>query len=236
MTGQADFNDLLRNATGLLRGMWTHRWEGLAAAWGVGLLALVALFFVPHRYEATARLYVNTDSILKPLMRDITVQPNDEQRITMLSRVVISRPNIETLVQKSGLEAQARTPAERERIVDGLMKSLEFDNLIPMISAGLHNISLTKYLIQQATQSHAERGAALREFMPEGRDDDWELLVAGQRVQVIRSDEEQGGVLEFGTEIIAAHDGSLVALLGASPGASTSVAIALDILDKCLRQ
>lgn len=114
-----------------------------------------------------------------------------------------------------------------------LMKSLEFDNLIPMISAGLHNISLTRYLIQQATQSHAERVAALREFMPEARDDDWELLVAGQRVQVIRSDEEQGGVLEFGTEIIAAHDGSLVALLGASPGASTSVAIALDILDKC---
>ena len=75
--------------------------------------------------------------------------------------------------------------------------------------------------------------AALREFMPEACDDDWELLVAGQRVQVIRADHEQGGVLEFGTEIIAAHDGSLVALLGASPGASTSVAIALDILEKC---
>lgn len=139
MTGQADFNDILRNATGLLRGMWTHRWEGLAAAWGVGLLALVALFFVPHRYEATARLYVNTDSILKPLMRDITVQPNDEQRITMLSRVVISRPNIETLVQKSGLEAQARTPGERERIVDGLMKSLEFR------SAGRGNLYTLAY-------------------------------------------------------------------------------------------
>lgn len=114
-----------------------------------------------------------------------------------------------------------------------LMKSLEFDNLIPMISAGLHNISLTKYLIQQATQSHEERVAALREFMPEARAEDWELLVAGQRVQVIRADEEQGGVLEFGTEVIAAADGSLVALLGASPGASTSVAIALDILEKC---
>lgn len=114
-----------------------------------------------------------------------------------------------------------------------LMKSLEFRNIIPMISAGLHNISLTKYLIQQASQSHDERMAALREFMPEAKNEDWELLVAGQRVQVIRSDEEQGGVLEFGTEIIAAHDSSLVALLGASPGASTSVSIALDILGKC---
>lgn len=114
-----------------------------------------------------------------------------------------------------------------------LMKSLEFTNLIPMIAAGLHNVSLTKYLIQQATQSHDERMDALREFMPDAKNADWELLVAGQRVQVIRSDEEKGGVLEFGTEIIAAHDSSLVALLGASPGASTSVSIALDVLGRC---
>lgn len=114
-----------------------------------------------------------------------------------------------------------------------LMKSLEFTNIIPMISAGLHNLSLTKYLIEQATQSHEERMQALREFMPEARSEDWELIVAGQRVQVIRADEEEGGVLEFGTEIIAAADGSLVALLGASPGASTSAAIALDVLQKC---
>lgn len=114
-----------------------------------------------------------------------------------------------------------------------LMKSLGFSNIVPMIAAGLHNISLTKYLIQQATQSHNERMDALREFMPEAKNEDWELLVAGQRVQVIRADEEEGGVLEFGTEIIAAHDSSLVALLGASPGASTSVSIALSILSKC---
>lgn len=114
-----------------------------------------------------------------------------------------------------------------------LMKSLEFDNLIPMIAAGLHNISLTKYLIEQATQSHEERMQALRAFMPTARSEDWELLVAGQRVQVIRADHEQGGVLEFGTEVIAAGDGSLVALLGASPGASTSVSIALEILQQC---
>lgn len=114
-----------------------------------------------------------------------------------------------------------------------LMKSLGFSNIVPMIAAGLHNISLTKYLIQQATQSHEERMNALREFMPEAKNEDWELLVAGQRVQVIRADEEEGGVLEFGTEIIAAHDSSLVALLGASPGASTSVSIAFDILSKC---
>jgi len=121
-----DFNDVLRNALGILRGMWSHRWAGVGAAWAVGLLALLALSFVPHRYEATARLYVNTDSILKPLMRELTVQPNDEQRMAMLGRIVISRPNVETIVQKAGLDAHARSPAQREGIIDSVMKTLDF--------------------------------------------------------------------------------------------------------------
>lgn len=126
MSTTGDLNDILRHVESVARGMWSQRWAGAIAAWAVGALALVALLFVPHRYEATARLFVNTDSILKPLMRDLTVQPNDEQRITMLSRVVISRPNVETLVQKAGLDANARTPAQREAIVDSVMKTLEF--------------------------------------------------------------------------------------------------------------
>lgn len=114
-----------------------------------------------------------------------------------------------------------------------LPASLEADNVIPMISAGLHNLSLTKYLIKQARQSPQERLEALREYFPEAQKEDWELVIAGQRVQVIKKDEEKGGVLEFGTEVIHDGDGSLAALLGASPGASTSVAIMLDILESC---
>lgn len=114
-----------------------------------------------------------------------------------------------------------------------LPASLEVDNVIPMISAGLHNLSLTRYLIKQARQSPQERLDALREYFPEAQKEDWELVIAGQRVQVIKKDEEEGGVLEFGTEVIHDHDGSLAALLGASPGASTSVAIMLDILESC---
>lgn len=114
-----------------------------------------------------------------------------------------------------------------------LAGSIEFANLFPMLSAGWHNLPLTKYLIKQASQSQEERMEALREYYPDARMQDWELAVAGQRVQVIKKDEEEGGVLEFGTEVVASTDGSLAALLGASPGASTSVAIMLDVLKKC---
>jgi malate dehydrogenase (quinone) len=114
-----------------------------------------------------------------------------------------------------------------------LPKSIEFDNIIPMLSAGWHNISLTKYLIQQATQNHTERMEALREYLPAAKDEEWELAIAGQRVQVIKKEEEEGGVLEFGTELVCSHDGSIAALLGASPGASTAVSAMLEVLNKC---
>lgn len=114
-----------------------------------------------------------------------------------------------------------------------LPASIEHDNILPMISAGLHNLGLTKYLIHQALQSPDDRMKALQEYFPEARKEDWELVVAGQRVQVIKKDKEEGGVLEFGTEMVSAADGSLAALLGASPGASTAVAIMLDLIKKC---
>jgi malate dehydrogenase (quinone) len=116
-----------------------------------------------------------------------------------------------------------------------LAGSLELDNILPMLSAGAHNLPLTKYLIKQASQSDEDRFKALQEYFPEARMEDWELVVAGQRVQVIKKDEEEGGILEFGTEIVSAGDGSLAALLGASPGASTSVSIMLDVLRRCFK-
>ncbi len=117
-----------------------------------------------------------------------------------------------------------------------LAKSLELGNIFPMLSAGMHNLPLTKYLIAQAMQSHEDRIDALREYFPDVKSEDWELVIAGQRVQVIKADKEEGGVLEFGTEVVAASDGSLAALLGASPGASTSVAIMLEVLADCFKE
>lgn len=114
-----------------------------------------------------------------------------------------------------------------------LPASLRISNIIPMVQAGMANISLTKYLIQQVRQSPEERINALREFYPEARQEDWELAIAGQRVQVIKKGADGEGMLEFGTEIVHNDDKNLAALLGASPGASTSVSIMLDLLRRC---
>ena len=107
------------------------------------------------------------------------------------------------------------------------------DNLFPMTAAALQNIDLTRYLIGQVLQSPDARLAALRDFIPRVRKEDWKLEIAGQRVQVIKKDKKKGGILQFGTEVICAGDGSIAALLGASPGASTAVAIMLDLIQRC---
>jgi malate dehydrogenase (quinone) len=111
--------------------------------------------------------------------------------------------------------------------------SVELHNIWPLLSAGMSNIPLTKYLVQQVFQSPEDRLAALQEYYPEACMEDWELATAGQRVQVIKKDKDGEGVLNFGTEIVSDPDGSLAALLGASPGASTAVSIMLDLLGKC---
>ncbi len=111
--------------------------------------------------------------------------------------------------------------------------SIKANNIYPMISAGLQNIPLTKYLINQVRQSNDARLDALRAYLPNARKEDWELETAGQRVQVIKKDAEHGGILEFGTEVVSAADGSIAALLGASPGASTAVSIMLNLLERC---
>ena len=117
-----------------------------------------------------------------------------------------------------------------------LIKSIKPANLGPMVSAGLDNISLTKYLIDQVMQSPEDRLETLRLYLPDARLEDWNLEDAGKRVQVIKEDPEEGGVLEFGTEVVSSADGSLAALLGASPGASTAVSIMLDLFRQCFKK
>lgn len=114
-----------------------------------------------------------------------------------------------------------------------LVKSVRPNNLKPMVAAGLANMDLTRYLISEVLQSHKSRVDALRKFYPDAREEDWELAIAGQRVQIIKKDPEKGGKLEFGTEVISTEDGSLAALLGASPGASTAAQTMINILEDC---
>ena len=97
-------------------------------------------------------------------------------------------------------------------------------------------VPLTKYLIEQVLLSHDKRMDELREFIPNAKNEDWEIVVAGQRVQVIKDTPQGKGTLQFGTEVVSAEDGSVAALLGASPGASTAVHVMLKVLEQCFPQ
>jgi malate dehydrogenase (quinone) len=111
--------------------------------------------------------------------------------------------------------------------------SIRAHNLGPMLQVAFKNFDLMKYLVSELLASRAKKMKALREFMPTAKDRDWELITAGQRVQVMKKDPKLGGVLQFGTEVITGADGTIAGLLGASPGASTAAPIMLDILSRC---
>ncbi|MDF2903471.1 MAG: malate:quinone oxidoreductase [Bacillus sp. (in: firmicutes)] len=118
-----------------------------------------------------------------------------------------------------------------------LITSVKPNNVLTMLAAGAKEMSLTKYLIQQVMLSKEQRMEELQEFIPNAKIEDWDLVVAGQRVQVIKDTAKGGkGTLQFGTEVITAADGSIAALLGASPGASTAVFVMLELINKCFPQ
>lgn len=115
-----------------------------------------------------------------------------------------------------------------------LITSVKPNNVLTMLAAGAKEMPLTKYLIQQLMLSKEQRLEELREFIPDAKLEDWDFIVAGQRVQVIKDTSEGGkGTLQFGTEVITAADGSIAALLGASPGASTAVPVMLEVIEQC---
>nr|WP_285856927.1 malate:quinone oxidoreductase [Mesobacillus subterraneus] len=114
-----------------------------------------------------------------------------------------------------------------------LISTVKPNNVTTMLAAGMKEMALTKYLIEQVMLSHEKRMEELREFIPNAKSEDWGMVVAGQRVQVIKDTESGKGTLQFGTEVVSATDGSVAALLGASPGASTAVHVMLEVLEKC---
>ncbi|TCI25948.1 malate dehydrogenase (quinone) [Exiguobacterium sp. SH5S4] len=114
-----------------------------------------------------------------------------------------------------------------------LIQSVKPYNVVTMLAAGAKEMPLTKYLIEQVLLSHDKRMDELREFIPTAKNEDWEIVAAGQRVQVIKDTPAGKGTLQFGTEVVSAEDGSVAALLGASPGASTAVHVMLKVLEQC---
>jgi len=121
--------EILRQALTILRATWKHRHLGMLVAWIVGAVAAGVILRMPDRYEASARIFVDTQSILKPLMSGLAVQPNVEQQVMMLSRTLISRPNVEKLIRMADLDLKIKGKAEQEALVDELTKTLKIQSV-----------------------------------------------------------------------------------------------------------
>ncbi|KAA8996945.1 malate dehydrogenase (quinone) [Affinibrenneria salicis] len=117
-----------------------------------------------------------------------------------------------------------------------LFSSVNAANILPMAHVGINNLNLIKYLINQVMMKDDDRFAALREYYPQATPGDWKLVIAGQRVQIIKKDAQRGGVLKMGTEVVCSQDGTIAALLGASPGASTSAPVMLELLERVFKE
>jgi malate dehydrogenase (quinone) len=116
-----------------------------------------------------------------------------------------------------------------------MFSSIKSNNLRPMLAVARDNLELTRYLVAEAFRSHKDRVASLQEFYADAKLKDWELASAGLRVQIIKDCDINGGKLEFGTEIVTAKDGTIASLLGASPGASTSVQAMIEVIERCFK-
>jgi len=117
-------NETIQQVKTILREMWHRRWIGLAVAWIAALISIAVVYRIPERYEASARVFVDTESLLKPLLAGLAVQPNVDQQVSLVSRTLISRPNVEKVVRMSDLDLRTSTDAEREALVDRVLSSV----------------------------------------------------------------------------------------------------------------
>lgn len=139
--------EVIAQAYAAARGMWKHRWLGVLVAWGVALVGTIVVFRIPNQYEASARIHVDTLSILKPLMAGLAVQPDVDQQVSMLSRTLISRPNVEKLVRMADLDLKNQSKAQQDATIDELMKSLRISG------TGRDNLYLLSYRDTEATRA-----------------------------------------------------------------------------------
>ena len=116
--------EILKQVLTIARGMWKYRWPALAVAWVVAVAGVVAIFRIPDQYQASARIHVDTQSILRPLMAGLAIQPNVQQQVSLVSRTLISRPNVERLIRMADLDLDAKTKADQEKLISDLMSEL----------------------------------------------------------------------------------------------------------------
>jgi polysaccharide chain length determinant protein (PEP-CTERM system associated) len=130
--------EVLQQLLSLLRGIWHRRWIGLAVAWLAAIIGIAVVYRIPERYEASARVYVDTESLLRPLLAGLAIQPNLDQQVSLMSRTLISRPNVEKLVRMSDLDLRAGSAADREELIDSISKSIRLEG---NVAANLYVIS-----------------------------------------------------------------------------------------------
>src|SRR6476659_7993689 len=128
--------DVIQQLLSLLRGIWHRRWIGLAVAWLAAVIGIAVVYRIPERYEASARVYVDTESLLRPLLAGLAIQPNLDQQVSLMSRTLISRPNVEKLVRMADLDLRAG--ADREELIDSISKSIRLEG---NVAANLYVIS-----------------------------------------------------------------------------------------------
>lgn len=119
--------ELVQQLLQFARGMWHRRWIGLATAWIVAIVATTVVFRIPERYEASARVYVDTESLLRPLLAGLAIQPNLDQQVALMSRTLISRPNVEKLVRMADLDLGTNTTAQQDELVDGITRAIKLE-------------------------------------------------------------------------------------------------------------
>ena len=155
-------NDLVKQLFGFARGMWKFRWYGVSLAWVVAIAGAVLVFRIPDQYEASARIFVDTQSILKPLMAGLTVQPNIEQQVNMLSRTLLSRPNMERLVRMADLDLGASSALQQDVLISELTQAIQIrntgrDNLYTLAVSDSDR-EKAKRIIQSLTSIFVESG------------------------------------------------------------------------------
>ena len=139
--------EILRQGLVILRATWKHRRLGMLVAWVVGAIAAGVILRIPEKYEASARIFVDTQSILKPLMSGLAIQPNVEQQVMMLSRTLISRPNVEKLVRMADLDLNLNAKADKEALVDSLTQTLKIS------SVGRDNVYILSYRAEEPAKA-----------------------------------------------------------------------------------
>ncbi|MGC1818101.1 MAG: XrtA system polysaccharide chain length determinant [Casimicrobiaceae bacterium] len=130
--------ELTQQVLDLLRGMWHRRWIGLGVAWIVAIVAVAVVSRIPEKYEASARVYVDTESLLRPLLAGLAIQPNLDQQVALISRTLISRPNVEKLVRMADLDLGVQTNEQREELVDQVTRAIQLGG---NVAANLYVIS-----------------------------------------------------------------------------------------------